>query len=91
MIPKANSHFQILRDYIKHRNRITMSRSDYFFVSPAGIRCGVRDIQRWFINVLKQKILIGLQRLRDYMTCTTLCVSFTCNDGESGVDLYCLS
>lgn len=90
MIPISNSLSQILRDYIKHRNRLPVSRSGYFFVSLAGIRCGVGDIQRWFIKVLKAANINRTStgpRLHDLRH--TFCVHSLAMMAESGVDLYC--
>ncbi len=90
IIPISNSLCKVLKEYAEYRNKIPVSKSDYFFVSLAGTRCQVCDVQRWFKRVLKkakiERTTTG-PRLHDLRH--TFCVHSLAMMAESGMDLYC--
>jgi len=90
MIPISNSLLEVCREYVKNRDRIPVVRSEYFFVSLAGRKCQICDVQRWFKKILREaniKRNTSGPRLHDLRH--TFSVHSLAMMAESGMDLYC--
>lgn len=90
LIPISASLSEVLNEYVNHRDKMPVFRADYFFVSLAGTKCRIGDVQRWFKRVLKaadiQRTASG-PRLHDLRH--TFSVHALAMMAEAGIDLYC--
>jgi integrase/recombinase XerD len=90
MIPISTSLSEVCKEYVANRNKIPVAGSDYFFISLAGRKCKVCDVQRWFKKVLWdaniRRSTTG-PRLHDLRH--TFSVHSLAMMAESGTDLYC--